>query len=76
MVRAYIFVKANTSEADRLAREIRAIEGVLTADIVAGDVDLIVKVDVDSPGNVKEIATDGIGSIPGVERTRTYMTMD
>lgn len=76
MVIAYIFVKANTSEADRLVNEVRSIEGVEEAHIVAGDVDIIAKVNVDGPAAVKEIAADGIGSVPGVERTRTYVAMD
>ena len=76
MVTAYIFVKANTPEADRLITEIKAIEGVVEAHIVAGDVDIITKVSVDAPAAVKEIAADGIGTIPGVERTRTYIAMD
>lgn len=76
MVIAYIFVKANTSEADRLRDDILATAGVVEAHIVAGDVDIIAKVEVESPAAVKEIAADTIGSIPGVERTRTYVAMD
>ena len=76
MVTAYIFVKANTAEADRLLADIRNIEGVVDAHIVAGDVDIIAKVNVESPAAVKGIAADGIGTIPGVERTRTYIAMD
>lgn len=76
MVTAYIFVKANTPEADRLIAAIRDIEGVVEAHIVAGDVDIIAKVNVDAPASVKDIAADGIGTIPGVERTRTYIAMD
>lgn len=76
MVTAYIFVKANTPEADRLLSEIQAIDGVVDAHIVAGDVDIIAKVSVEGPAAVKEITTDGIGTISGVERTRTYVAMD
>ncbi len=76
MVTAYIMVKANTGEADRLLRDIAAIDGVIDAHIVAGDVDIIAKVDVEAPANVKEIAADGIQAIEGVERTRTYVAMD
>ncbi|MFB6155410.1 MAG: Lrp/AsnC family transcriptional regulator [Haloferacaceae archaeon] len=76
MVTAYIMVKANTGEADRLKQEISAIEGVERANIVAGDVDLIVKVRVDSPGDVKDIAASKIQHIEGVEDTQTYISMD
>ena len=76
MVTAYIFVKANTPEADRLLSEIEGIEGVVDAHIVAGDVDIISKVIVDSPADVKHIAADGIGNVAGVESTQTYVAMD
>ena len=76
MVTAYILVKANTAEADRLREAIRELDGVEQVHIIAGDVDLIVKVVVASPAEVKEIATDGIGTIPGVESTRTYVAME
>lgn len=76
MVPAYIMVKANTSEADRLKNSIRDLDGVEDAHIVAGDVDLIVKVTVDSPAEVKEIAATGIQGISGVEDTQTYIAMD
>ena len=76
MVPAYIMVKANTGEADRLKDAIRDLDGVEDAHIVAGDVDLIVKVAVDSPAEVKEIAATGIQGIDGVEDTRTYIAMD
>ena len=76
MVTAYIMVKANTGEADRLKSELADIEGVERANIVAGDVDIIVKVDVDSPADVKEIAASQIQQIAGVEDTQTYISMD
>jgi len=73
---AYVLVKANTGEADRLLGEIGDIEGVVDAHIVAGDVDIIAKVQVDSPGQVKEIAANAIQRIDGVEDTETYIAMD
>ena len=76
MVRAYIMVKAHTSEADRLQEAISALDGVERAHIVAGDVDLIAVVSIDSPAEVKDIATSGIQSIDGVSGTQTYLAMD
>ena len=69
MVTAYIMIKANTGEADRLKESIEASEGVDHAYIVAGDVDVIAKVTVDSPGAVKDIAASKIQGIRGVEAT-------
>ena len=76
MVTAYVMVKAITGEADRLREEIADIDGVVDVHIVAGDVDLIAKVDVESPAAVKEIAADRIHDIDGVDSTRTYIAMD
>ena len=76
MVTAYVMIKANTGEADRLRDSVEEIEGVESAHIVAGDVDIIAKLDVDSPAQVKEIAADGIQGISGVEDTQTYIAMD
>ncbi|MFB6253694.1 MAG: Lrp/AsnC family transcriptional regulator [Halobacteriaceae archaeon] len=75
MVIAYIMIKANTSEADRLLEDVKDIDGILDAHIVAGDVDLIAKVEVESPEDVKEIAATNIQSIAGVETTETYIAM-
>jgi len=76
MVTAFVMVKANTGEADRLRTEMEAIEGVDSAHIVAGDVDIIAKAQVDTPAAVKEIAATQIQDIDGVEGTQTYIAMD
>ncbi|MBV0924903.1 Lrp/AsnC ligand binding domain-containing protein [Halomicroarcula limicola] len=76
MVTAYIMVKAHTGDADRLKSEIEAIDGVQEAHIVAGDVDLIAKVSVDTPAEVKDVAATHIQDIEGVESTQTYIAMD
>ena len=76
MVTAYVMVKANTGEADRLKSEILDIDGVVDAHIVAGDVDIVAKLDVETPADVKEIAADGIQNVQGVEGTQTYIAMD
>jgi DNA-binding Lrp family transcriptional regulator len=76
MVRAYVTVKARTGEADRLRDEIRSTDGVERAHIVAGDIDFIAVVDVDSPAEVKDVAATHIQGIEGVEDTQTYIAMD
>lgn len=76
MVTAYVMVKAHTGRADELKTEIESIEGVDSAHIVAGDVDIIAKVHVDSPSQVKDIAANAIQGLDGVEDTHTYIAMD
>ncbi|OLZ41760.1 transcriptional regulator [Natrinema saccharevitans] len=76
MVTAFVMIKANTGEADRLRDSIESIAGVESAHIVAGDVDLIAKASVETPAKVKEITATHIQAIEGVEDTQTYIAMD
>ncbi|WP_372912625.1 Lrp/AsnC ligand binding domain-containing protein [Salinigranum sp.] len=76
MVTAYVMVKANTGEADRLKGDILGLgDGVVDVSIVAGDVDFIVKARVETPVDVKDIAS-AIQAIDGIEDTQTYIAMD
>ena len=76
MVVAYVMVKAHTGEADRLRDEIEGIGGVTSAYIVAGDVDIIAKIGVETPGEVKDVAATTVQDLEGVENTRTYVAMN
>ncbi|PSQ07551.1 transcriptional regulator [Halobacteriales archaeon QS_5_70_15] len=76
MVVAYVMVKAYTGEADRLRDDIKAVAGVVSAHIVAGDVDIIAKVEVDTPADVKQVSATEIQNTDGVEDTRTYVAME
>lgn len=76
VVTAYIMVKANSGDADYLKNEMEAIDGVGSARIVAGDVDFIVTVDVDSPAEVKNVAATEIQNLDGIDSTQTYIAMD
>jgi DNA-binding Lrp family transcriptional regulator len=75
MVIAYVMVKAHTGDADRLRDDIVTIEGVSSCHIVAGDVDLIAKVEVETPSGVKDVAATQIQNLDGVENTQTYVAM-
>jgi DNA-binding Lrp family transcriptional regulator len=76
MVRAYVMVKAHSGDAERLRDAIRGVEGVVEAYIVAGDIDFIATVEVDTPADVKTAAATHVQSIDGVEDTQTYVAMD
>lgn len=75
-VLAYVMVKAHTGDADRLLQAISALDGVDRVHIVAGDVDLIAKLRVETPGDVREIAATTVRNLDGVEDTRTYIAME
>ncbi|WP_227380917.1 Lrp/AsnC family transcriptional regulator [Haladaptatus halobius] len=76
MVTAYVLIKANVPTVDQIRDTIMEINGVEDAHIVAGDVDIITKVVVGSPADVREIVASGILSIDGIEHTYTYMAME
>jgi DNA-binding Lrp family transcriptional regulator len=76
MVRAYVMIKAHSGDAERLKDDIEAVAGVVDAYIVAGDVDFIATVEVDTPAEVKTAAATHIQNIDGVEDTQTYVAMD
>ena len=76
MVTAYVMVKTLSGEADRIRGDIAAIDGVSEVHIVAGDVDLIAKVQVDDTAAVKGVAAEQIYGVEGVDTTQTYIAMD
>jgi DNA-binding Lrp family transcriptional regulator len=76
MVTAYVMVKASTGDVDRLKSAMSAVEDTVeSVNVVAGDIDYIVKVRVESPGDVKDIATS-IHEMTGIEDTQTYIAME
>jgi len=76
MVRAYVTVTAHTGEADRLRTDIEAIEGVERAHVVAGDVDIIALVGVETPAAVKDVVATELQDVEGVGSTETYVAME
>jgi DNA-binding Lrp family transcriptional regulator len=76
VVIAYVLVEASTGEADRIAAGIRAVDSVESVHVVAGDIDFVVRVVVDSPAAVRAAVVSAITGIDGVENTRTYLAMD
>lgn len=75
MVTAYITVKANTGEADRLKVAIEDCPGVDRAHIIAGDIDLIALATLETTAEIKDLVAGCIQSIEGVADTSTYIAM-
>ncbi|WP_227377430.1 Lrp/AsnC family transcriptional regulator [Haladaptatus halobius] len=76
MVTAYVLIKANVPLVDRIRDTVAELDGVVDAHIVAGDIDVIAKVEVDSPAAVRETVASGVLTINGVESTQTHMAME
>jgi DNA-binding Lrp family transcriptional regulator len=76
MVSAFVMVETDAGTSERLVEEIRDLDGVTEAHVVAGDYDLIVEVKAPEVYEVLKVASDGIRPLAGVTDTRTYIAMD
>lgn len=76
MVVAYALLEADTSDIDGLVADVTDIEGVTDAHMVAGDVDVIARIEVADPGSASTVINRKIAALDGVADTETYMSMD
>jgi len=76
MVTAYVMIKSMIGEVETIRDDVKAIEGVIDAHIVAGDVDVIAKLEVASPDAIKALIGEEIHGIDGIDSTTTYIAMD
>ncbi|WP_255170437.1 Lrp/AsnC family transcriptional regulator [Natrononativus amylolyticus] len=76
MVHAYIMVKTASGQSEHLLEEIRSLETVGGAHIVAGNFDIIVEVDAGEVYDVLKTSSSEIQGFDGVEGTKTYIAMD
>lgn len=76
MVTAYVMVKSIIGEVDDIRDAVKAVDGVVDAHIVAGDVDVIAKLVVESPDAIKDLVADHVHGIEGIDNTTTYIAMD
>lgn len=76
MVHAFVMVTLGPDEPiEPIVEAVRSLETVQTANVVAGDVDLVVELVVDETYQVMEAVTDGIRSLEGVIDTTTYVSI-
>jgi DNA-binding Lrp family transcriptional regulator len=76
MVVAYALLEADPSAVESISETVAAVDGVRAVHVVAGDVDLIARIEAEDPGAVSSIVTGEIAAIDGVEDTETYLSMD
>ena len=75
MVRAFIIVEAGMGQAEALLERIRTLEHVADANIVAGDVDIIVEAEAEEVYDVINSAATEIRSFDDVNDTKTYVCL-
>ncbi|QRV16425.1 Lrp/AsnC family transcriptional regulator [Haloterrigena salifodinae] len=75
MVHAFIMVKTAAGESEGLLAEIRGLESVIDAHIVAGNYDIIAEVDGQEVYDVLETVSSSVQGLGGVSDTKTYIAM-
>jgi DNA-binding Lrp family transcriptional regulator len=75
MVRAFIMVKAGTGQAETLLTRIRELDHVADANIVAGDVDIIVEAEAEEVYDIINSVATEIRSFDDVNDTKTYVCL-
>jgi DNA-binding Lrp family transcriptional regulator len=76
MVRAFIMVQAETGAAETLAETLGDIDNVVTANVVAGDFDVIVESEADEVYDVINSVATRIRGFENVEDTKTYICLE
>ncbi|MFB6086428.1 MAG: Lrp/AsnC family transcriptional regulator [Halodesulfurarchaeum sp.] len=76
MVVAYALLEAETGAIEDLRATVAEIESAEAVHVVAGDVDLIARIEVEDPGAVSEVITGEIAGLDGILDTETYISMD
>lgn len=76
MVEAYVMVMTAAGTARDLLSSIRAIDGVVKANIVAGEFDIIADIEAESSEELLSLVTDQIQSMEGIGRTRTCIVLE
>jgi len=76
MVRSFIMVEAGTGQAEALLERIREMEHVADANVVAGDVDIIVEAEAEEVYEIINSVATEIRSSGGVNDTKTYVCLE
>ena len=76
MVSAFVMIDAATGASDDVCRDVRDVEGVVEAHVVAGDFDVAVELEGDDPHAILSTVTAAVRPLEGVGTTRTYICLD
>ncbi len=76
MVDAVIMVKTEAGRSEEMVEEIRTIDAVTEAHVVAGEFDVIAEVRAEEVYDVLHAASSAIQGLSGVANTKTYIALD
>jgi DNA-binding Lrp family transcriptional regulator len=69
--RAFILIETQVGRARQVAEALRSLEGIVSADVVTGNFDIIALVEAQDMATVAEIVTGRVQGTQGVMRTIT-----
>lgn len=69
--RAYILIETQVGRSNQVARDLRTIPGVMSADAVTGTIDVIARIQAPDMSTMADLVTSRIQAVRGVVRTIT-----
>lgn len=75
MVHAFIMVTTGAGASQEVRTALRDLDPVEEAHVVAGKFDVIVEVDGTEVYDILRTASNDIQSVPGVDETKTYVSL-
>ena len=76
MVNAYSLVSVAPGKSAEIFRKIKEIDGVKSAEAVAGPYDIVARIEVDSLEKLSKVVFAGIRNIPGVLNTTSLIVLE
>ncbi len=72
---AYILINVNIGKEEKLVEEIRKIEEVVEAYVLMGEYDVIAKLKINDPKELRPIVSNKIRPLAGVRQTMTLISV-
>lgn len=76
MVNAYSLISAEPGKTAEVFKAVKKVEGVKSAEAVAGPYDIVARIEVDSLEKLTKSIFGDIRSIPGVTNTTTLIVVE
>ena len=76
MVHAFVTVITAGGSSPDVVDQIRGVDGVTEAHVVAGEYDVIAELDVEDTGELMRVVTAEIRELEDVGTTRTYVALE
>ena len=73
--KAYVLLETAVGKTRDVLSALRGVDGVREADGVTGEYDIVAVVEAGSLADIGDLVTKNIHTIPGIQRTTTYLTI-